>query len=42
MILKQMKYTKPTISFTDDYTGERYKAISDEMYTEKVYGYIEK
>ncbi len=28
--------------FTDDYTGERYKAISDEMYTEKVYGYIEK
>lgn len=28
--------------FTDDYKGERYKSISDEMYTEKVYGYIEK
>ncbi len=28
--------------FTDDYQGERYKSIPDEMYTEKVYGYIEK
>ena len=28
--------------FTDDYTGERYQTITDNMYTEKVTGYIEK
>lgn len=28
--------------FTDSYSGNRYKAISDEQYTEKVTGYIEK
>ena len=28
--------------FTDDYDGERYKPITDNMYTEKTSGYIEK
>ncbi len=28
--------------FTDDYKGERYKSITDNMYTEKTSGYIEK
>ena len=28
--------------FTDDYTGERYQTITDNMYTEKTSGYIEK
>ena len=28
--------------FTDDYDGERYKAITDDMYTKKTNGYIEK
>ncbi|MGN1013030.1 MAG: hypothetical protein ACI4ON_04280 [Clostridia bacterium] len=28
--------------FTDDYTGERYQIVTDNMYTEKVTGYIEK
>lgn len=28
--------------FTDDYDGERYKSITDNMYTEKTSGYIEK
>ena len=28
--------------FNDDYTGERYKSVTDEMYTEKTSGYIEK
>ena len=28
--------------FTDDYTGERYKSITDDMYTSAVSGYIEK
>lgn len=28
--------------FTDDYNGERYKSITDDMYTDKVVGYIEK
>ena len=28
--------------FTDDYNGERYKQITDDMYTQKTYGYIEK
>ena len=28
--------------FTDDYSGNRYKSITDDMYTEKTYGYIEK
>ena len=28
--------------FTDDYSGERYKAISDDMYTKDTSGYIEK
>ncbi len=28
--------------FTDDYDGERYKSISDDMYTKKTDGYIEK
>lgn len=28
--------------FTDDYDGERYKAITDDMYTQKTSGYIEK
>ena len=28
--------------FTDDYDGERYKPITDDMYTEKTSGYIEK
>ena len=28
--------------FTDDYSGERYKSISDDMYTKKTDGYIEK
>lgn len=28
--------------FTDDYTGEKYKSITDDMYTEKTSGYIEK
>ena len=28
--------------FTDDYDGERYKAITEDMYTQKTSGYIEK
>ena len=28
--------------FTDDYDGKKYKAITDDMYTEKTSGYIEK
>ena len=28
--------------FTDEYDGERYKSITDNMYTEKTSGYIEK
>ena len=28
--------------FTDDYDGKRYKSITDDMYTEKITGYIEK
>lgn len=28
--------------FGDDYDGNRYKNVTDDMYTEKVYGYIEK
>ena len=28
--------------FTDDYTGDRYKSITDDMYTSAVSGYIEK
>ena len=28
--------------FTDDYDGERYKAITDDMYTKSISGYIEK
>ena len=28
--------------FTDDYDGERYKSVSDEMYTKSTSGYIEK
>ena len=28
--------------FTDDYDGERYKAITNDMYTQKTSGYIEK
>ena len=28
--------------FTDDYQGNRYKSITDNMYTEKTSGYIEK
>ena len=28
--------------FTDDYDGERYKAITDDMYTKGISGYIEK
>ena len=28
--------------FTDDYDGKRYKAITDDMYTQKTSGYIEK
>ena len=28
--------------FTDDYDGDRYKTITDDMYTEKPSGYIEK
>lgn len=28
--------------FTDDYTGNRYQTITDEMYTNKIEGYIEK
>ena len=28
--------------FTDEYDGERYKSVTDEMYTEKTNGYIEK
>ena len=28
--------------FTDDYTGERYKSVTDEMYTKGISGYIEK
>lgn len=28
--------------FTDDYSGERYKAITDDMYTSSISGYIEK
>lgn len=28
--------------FTDDYDGERYKPITDDMYTESIDGYIEK
>ena len=28
--------------FTDDYQGERYKAISEDMYTKSISGYIEK
>lgn len=28
--------------FTDDYSGERYKAITDDMYTKSIAGYIQK
>ena len=28
--------------FTDDYSGKRYKSISDDMYTKGISGYIEK
>ena len=28
--------------FTDDYDGERYKSITEDMYTKKTSGYIEK
>ena len=28
--------------FTDDYSGERYKTITDDMYTKSIAGYIEK
>ena len=28
--------------FTDDYDGERYKSVTDDMYTKKTSGYIEK
>ena len=28
--------------FTDDYDGERYKSVTDEMYTKGISGYIEK
>ena len=28
--------------FTDDYSGDRYKAITDDMYTKPTSGYIEK
>ena len=28
--------------FTDDYTGDRYKVVTDEMYNQPIYGYIEK
>ena len=28
--------------FTDDYSGERYKSITDDMYTKSISGYIEK
>ena len=28
--------------FTDDYKGERYKSVTDDMYTQKTSGYIEK
>ena len=28
--------------FTDDYDGKRYKSITDDMYTKKISGYIEK
>ena len=28
--------------FTDDYKGETYKSVTDEMYTQKTSGYIEK
>ncbi|MBQ9544526.1 MAG: hypothetical protein IJV00_05305 [Clostridia bacterium] len=28
--------------FTDDYSGSRYKSVTDDMYTEKISGYIEK
>ena len=34
--------TKAYNGFTDDYDGERYKSISDNMYTEPTYGYIDK
>ena len=27
--------------FTDDYQGNRYKSVTDNMYTEKISGYIE-
>ena len=28
--------------FTDDYKGDKYKAITDDMYTSAIDGYIEK
>jgi hypothetical protein len=28
--------------FTDEYKGNRYKSITDDMYTTKISGYIEK
>lgn len=28
--------------FTDDYTGDRYKSVTDDMYTQAISGYIEK
>ena len=28
--------------FTDSYKGERYKAVTDDMYTKQISGYIEK
>ena len=30
------------IRMVDDYTGERYKTITDDMYTESISGTIEK
>ena len=30
------------LKFTDDYKGETYKSVTDEMYTQKTSGYIEK
>ena len=33
---------KPYNGFTDDYDGERYKSITEDMYTKKTSGYIEK
>ena len=42
LIIENGEIYKAYNGFTDDYTGERYKSISDDMYTKPTDGYIEK